>query len=187
MPTYDDPLLGCRFLRHARYGLAGQVVLAAVGIDHEHDEDLALVHDPGDPRVGAVAVGQPAKDRQGLLYREVLAGVVEAVEQDLGLGLVGGDVVGDLDRPDLAALVTLADRELADDARVIGDGRVDLLDHLRVVVIAGVLGREVGGRRGPGGDGAGGDREQQGEEAEACGAAGRVGVRAGVRRGSGCA
>ena len=41
----------------------------------------------------------------------VLVGVVTAVEHDLGLGLVDADVVGDLDRPDVAALVALADRE----------------------------------------------------------------------------
>ena len=90
---------------------AGQVVLAAVGVDHEDDVDLAAVDDVRDPLVRAVAVGQPAQDREALLDRQVLAGVVEAVEEDLGLGLVGLDVVGDLRGPDLAALVALADRE----------------------------------------------------------------------------
>ena len=46
----------------------------------------------------------------------MLVGVVQAVEQDLGLVLVGADVVADLGRPQLAALVAVADREQVDDA-----------------------------------------------------------------------
>jgi hypothetical protein len=44
---------------------------------------------------------------QGHLEAHVLVGVVEAVEQDLGLVLVGAHVVADLGRPQLAALVRL--------------------------------------------------------------------------------
>ena len=70
-----------------------------------------------DARVDAVAVDQPVEDVQRHLGRHVLVGVVSAVEHDLGFGLVDRDVVGDLDRPDVAALVALADREAGDDRR----------------------------------------------------------------------
>ena len=43
----------------------------------------------------------------------------------LRLVFVDGDVVGDLDAPDLAALIALADRELHGDRRVCGDGVID--------------------------------------------------------------
>ena len=81
------------------------VELRAVGVHREHDPDLARVDDRGDPRARPVAVGQPVEDVQGHLEAHVLVGVVEAVEQDLGLVLVGPDVVADLGRPQLAALV----------------------------------------------------------------------------------
>ena len=45
------------------------------------------------------------EDAQGHLEAHVLVGVVEAVEQDLGLVLVGRDVVADLGGPQLAPLV----------------------------------------------------------------------------------
>ena len=64
-----------------------------------------------------------------------------------GSVLVGRDVVGDLGDPQVAALVALADRADRDDVRVGRLGRLDLGDHLRVRVVAGVLGREVGGGR----------------------------------------
>ena len=95
----------------------GQVELSTVGVDHEHDEDLAAVDEPRDPLIRAVVVGQPAQDRQGLLRRQVLTGMVEGIEHDLGLRLVRGDVVGDLGGPDLAALVGRADGELLHDVR----------------------------------------------------------------------
>jgi hypothetical protein len=48
---------------------------------------------------------------------------VAALVQDLGLRLVGGDVVRDLHRPDLATLVALADAKSPRDVRMrIGDG-----------------------------------------------------------------
>ena len=84
--------------------------------------------------------------------------MVQGVEQDLGLLLVGRDVVRDLRRPDLAVLVALADRELLDDRRVVGDGLVELRDHLGVGVVAGVLRGEI--RGGDGRDG-GHEGEQQ--------------------------
>ena len=128
-------------------GRAGQVVLGAVGVDREDDPDLARVDDVGDPLVGAVAVGQPVQDRQRLLEREVLPGVVEAIEHDLGLGLVDVHVVGHLGDPDVAALVALADRAESDDVGVGGLGRLDVRDHLGIGVVAGIVGREVGRRR----------------------------------------
>ena len=60
------------------------------------------------------------------LGAEVLARVVEAVEQDLRLALVGADVVADLGRPELAALVALADGEDAHDVRVLGGDGLDV-------------------------------------------------------------
>ena len=115
--------------------------------------------------VGAVALGQPAQDRERLLEREVLAGVVDAVEHDLGLGLVGGDVVGELGDPDGAALVALPDRAELDDVGVRGLGGLDLGDHLGVGVVLGVGGGEVRGRGGRGGNqrGRGREGECQGE------------------------
>ena len=74
----------------------------------------------GDPRIVAVAVDEPVEDVERHLDAHVLVGVVAAVEHDLGLGLVDADVVGDLDRPEVAALVALADREAGHDRR---DGR----------------------------------------------------------------
>ena len=100
----------------------------------------------------SVVVGEPVEDVQGHLEAHVLVGVVDAVEQDLGLVLVDADVVADLGRPQLPALVALADGEQVDDVRVRGGDRMDLRDHLGVGVVAlparrEFLGRE-GGRRG---------------------------------------
>ena len=122
----------------------GEVIFPAVGIDHEDDPDLARVDELGDLGVRAVAVAQPAQDRKGLLDREVLARVVQPIEQHLGLVLVGRHVVGHLRRPDGAVLVALPDRRNVDDGRVVGLGLLNLGHHLRVRVVAAVLRREVG-------------------------------------------
>ena len=98
----------------------------------------------------AVVVGQPAQDREGLLGAKVLAGVVEGVDQDLGLGLVRRHVVADLGGPDVTALVALADREDRDDVGVVRLRLHDLVDQLGPVVVAAHRGREVrlrGGQR----------------------------------------
>ena len=89
----------------------------------------------------------------------MLVGVVEAVVEDLGLGFVRGDVVTDLGRPQLAPLVALPDREAADDIGMGGGDGGDLRRHLRVGVVGGPAGREVG--RGPGGRDAGENCEDQ--------------------------
>ena len=84
------------------------------------------------------------------LDAHVLVGVVAAVVQDLGLGLVRPDVVRDLHRPQLAALVALADAEARRDGRVrIGDGLGRGAD-LGVRVVAREAPREVGRRDGRG-------------------------------------
>ena len=49
-----------------------------------------------DRPVRAVVAGQPAERRERLLDREVLARMVERVDEDLGLRLVVVDVVADL-------------------------------------------------------------------------------------------
>ncbi len=129
---------------------AGQVVLGTVRVDVEDDPDLASVHEGGHGRVRPVVVGEEMERVEGLLERQVLAGVVEGVEEDLGLGLVRGDVVADLGDPDVPTLVALADRVDLDDVGVgRGDG-VDLGDHLVVAVIERIPRREIGGgcRRG---------------------------------------
>ncbi len=108
----------------------------AVGIDAEDDPDLARVHDVRDAGVLAVAVGEPVQDVQGHLDAHVLVGMGVAVEEDLGLVLVGGHVVGDLGRPQLATLVALADREPLDDVRVGGLDGEDVGGDLRVRVVA---------------------------------------------------
>ncbi len=127
------------------------------------------VDDRRDARVDAVAVHEPVEDVQRHLGRHVLVGVVGAVEHDLGLRLVGRDVVGDLDRPDVATLVALADREERHDRRVRRGHGCDLGRDLGVAVVALLAGRELGcgrdrcrgqrergsraGRRGRSGDG----------------------------------
>ncbi len=141
----------------------GQVVLGAVGVDRRDDPDLVAVDDVRDPRVRTVSVGEPAQDRQALLEREVLASVVQRIEQDLRFGLVGSDVVGDLDDVDIATLVRGPDRA---DLHDVGVGRLGVhedLDHLGVTVVAGILGREVRGRGGRGRGGRGADRQEQGD------------------------
>ena len=125
---------------------AGQVVPQAVGVQGEDDEGLPGLDEAGDRRVGAVAAGQPAQDGQGLFGGEVLPGVVEGVDQDLGLGLVRGHVVADLGDPDVAALVALADREDRHDVGVVLLRPRDLGDQLGPVVVAGHRGREVRAR-----------------------------------------
>ena len=78
----------------------------------------------------------------------VLVGVGRAVEHDLGLGLVDRDVVGDLDGPQLATLVALADREARHDIRV---GRRDgghFGGNLGIAVVALLPGGELGRGRG---------------------------------------
>ena len=96
---------------------------------------------------------------EGHLGRHVLVGVVSAVEHDFGFGLVDCDVVGDLDRPDIAALIRLADREAGDDRRVGRCDRRDLRGDLGVAVVALLAGRELGRGR----DGARPDGEECGE------------------------
>ena len=126
------------------------VVCRPVRVHREDDPDLAVVDDVRDPRRRAVALGQPAQDRERHLEAHVLVGMVEAVEHHLRLGLVGPDVVRDLHRPQIAALVALPDREALDDRRV-GVGRgLHLGGHLRVRVERLLAGREVriGCRRG---------------------------------------
>ena len=123
---------------------AGDVEFLAVGVDHEDDPDLTRVDDVRDPRVVAIAVDEPVHDREGHLGGHVLVGVVPAVEHDLGLGLIDADVVRDLDCPDVAALVALADREAMDDVGVRGGQRGDLGGHLGVAVVAGPSSREFG-------------------------------------------
>ncbi len=83
------------------------------------------------------------------LQAHVLVAVVEAVEQDLGLGLVRGDVVADLRGPQLAALVALPDREALHDVGMGLGHRGDLGAHLGVGVEPLVARRERPG--GPGG------------------------------------
>ena len=105
-------------------------------------------------------------DRDGLLAGQVFAGMVHGIDEDLGLVLVGGDVVRDLRGPDLAVLVALADRELRDDRGMGGDRSVELGHHLGVVVVPGVLGREVGrgDRDGRHGDEQAGEQGQRGDD-----------------------
>ena len=82
----------------------------------------------------------------GHLRAEVFTRVVQAVEEDLRLALVGARLVSHLGRPELAALVAPADGEEPHDVRVRSRDLPDVLDHLRVRVVAGVAGRVVGRR-----------------------------------------
>ena len=65
----------------------------------------------------AVVVREQMDDLERLLDSQMLARVVQALHEHLGLALVLGDVVADLDCPDRAAFVALADRLLGDDRR----------------------------------------------------------------------
>ena len=123
---------------------AREVVDEPVGIDGEDDPDLAGVDDVRDLGIDAVVVGQEMEQVQRLLDRQVLAGVVQCVEEDLGLALIDGHVVADLRRPDIATLVALADAEDMDDVRVRDLGRLDVGDHLGVAVVARIFRRKVG-------------------------------------------
>jgi hypothetical protein len=95
-------------------GTGGDVVLAAVGVDVEDDVDLAAVDQRPDLRVGVVFAGQLVEQVEAHLDGEVLAGVLAALEEHLGFGLVGRDVVADLGSPQLAALVGAPDAEPPD-------------------------------------------------------------------------
>ena len=120
----------------------GDVVLAAVRVDRRHDPDLPAVDDVGDPGVGAVAVGEEVEQVDRHLDGQVLTGVLLGVEQDLRLVLVGADVVGDLHRHQVAALVRRTDADLAGDRRMVGDDLVHDGGQFRVVVVVGVGRRE---------------------------------------------
>ena len=143
VPTAVDPAFGWRFLRHERYDAGRDVVLAAVRVHVRDDPDLARIHvGLAGPRVSASWCGEVERH----LDREVLAGVLAGGEQDLGLGLVGGDVVGDLDRRQITPLVglmpirwTLTTPGCAAAIALISRR------HLGVVVVAGVGAGEVGG------------------------------------------
>jgi hypothetical protein len=93
------------------------VVFAAVRVDHGYDPHFTGTHDLCHAllelridlrRIAAVVVGQQVDDAQRLLHGEMLAPVAERLEQDLWLVLVLVDVVADLDRPDGAPLMALA-------------------------------------------------------------------------------
>src|SRR5205814_832861 len=97
---------------------AADVVFRAVGVDHGYDPYLArvddvchaplqLVLDVG--RVCAIMLGQQVDQVQVHLHAQVLARVVERFELRLRLVLFDAHFVADLDRPDLAPEVALAD------------------------------------------------------------------------------
>jgi len=130
----------------------------------------AMAASPNPVLAGQAAVrrGEPHQHLLAGLHgevtdREVLPGVVQRVEEDLGLVLVGPHVVADLRRPQLSALVALADREDLDDRRVGGGDRVDLGGHLGVGVVTRVLRREVARERRPDG------RAEQRQREQGCG------------------
>ena len=138
------------------YSLPSGLTLGMIQISRE--STMPLIR--GSVRVLA---GQLVDQVERHLDREVLARVLAGAEQHLGLALVDADVVGDLDRPQLAALVAGADRGARDQVRVRGDRRVDLRAGLGIVVVAGVGGGEVRlrGRRSHEESGAGrGDGEE---------------------------
>ena len=116
---------------------AGDVVLGAVRVDHEDDPDLAAVDDVRDPRVGPVAVDEPVEDVRVISAPMCSSAWVPPSNRTSGSASSTADVVGDLGRPDVAALVALADREALDDVGVGGRHGGDVGGHLRVAVVAG--------------------------------------------------
>ena len=75
------------------------------------------------------------QDVERHLDGDMLAGVVLADEQDFGFVLVGGDVVADLDRPQLAPLIGLTNTEEIDQVRIPRSYLLDVSHHLIVIVI----------------------------------------------------
>ena len=152
---------------------ARDVGLGPVRVHREDDPDLPGVDDVRDPGVVTdVAVDEPVHDPEGHLETHVLVGVGQPVEQDLGLVLVDGDVVRDLDRPHVPALVGLADREPLDDSPGGPPRRRRRRRHLGIGVVALPALREVGRDRRRR-DGERGQRAE--EDDEEAGEAGRPG------------
>ena len=89
-------------------------------------------------RALTVLADEQVQDAEGHLRAQMLTRVVQAVEEDLRLALVGARLVGHLGRPELATLVAPADGEEPHDVRVRRRDLSDVLDHLRVRVVAGV-------------------------------------------------
>ncbi len=124
------------------------VVVGAIRVDREDEPDLAAVDDVRDARVRAISVDQPAHDLDDHLGAHVLVGVVAAVEQDLGLGLIGRDVVRDLHRPHVAAAVALADAEARRDVGMRVGDRLRQCGDLGMGVVALVALGELGPGKG---------------------------------------
>ncbi len=149
MPTALVPAFGWRFLRHARYGACGPLVAVRSysppsGFSAKTIQISRPFDEARDGRVRAVVIRQQVQGVERLFDGHVLAGMVEGVEQDLGLSLVHRDVVADLRRPDGPAQVAGPEPEDIDDRRF---GRLDGLDvglRLGVVVIGAVPRREAG-------------------------------------------
>src|SRR6185503_5460554 len=93
--------VGLAVLAPRAVAAGGDVVLRAVRVHRRDDPDLAAVHDGADPGVGRVVVRVQVQQVDRHLHGQVLAGVVVGVVEHLGLGLVGADVVGDLDGHDV--------------------------------------------------------------------------------------
>ena len=128
-------------------GVPGQVVDEAVGVDREDDPDAARVDQVLHRRVGRVVVREQVQGVERLLQGQVLERVVQAVDEDLRLGHWIDDVAADLGRPDVAALVALADRE---DLHEVGVRRLHGVDvdlHPLVVVVQRGARGVVGARR----------------------------------------
>ncbi len=149
---------------------AREVVLGAVGIHHRHDPDHRRVEDLGHALAEvarqAVVVGEDLHHVQGELVRGALASVHQGVDEDLGLALGrAADVGGQLDAPDVTALVALADRELGRDVGVRRNEAVDQRLVFSVGVEVLVAGRFAGcgGDRDTAGQGQERDAQQQGQ------------------------
>ncbi|MNX96724.1 hypothetical protein D3C86_1290550 [compost metagenome] len=134
--------------------LFGQHV--AVGVDHGHHPDLAVVHGEGHVGVLAVVGQQVLGDHVGDLGGDELAGVMLAQEGDPGLGVGGAGA--DAQAPDvavglaLALLPRVAQVHQFAELGVLGGEALHVRDHLLVGPVLGVVGvvqahaAAVGGR-----------------------------------------
>ncbi len=90
----------------------------SVGIDHRHQPDLPVVDEPGDPLIAAIAGGEKLEKIHDDFRRDDLAGVDGAgVEDARFVILFEVGVVGNFDRPDVAALDAAADAVEPGDVR----------------------------------------------------------------------
>ena len=117
----------------------GCVVAAAgrdpVRVQHRQHENLAVVHEVRDIRVGAVVLEKVVNEEDGDLHGDPFVPVGGAVEIDLGFGFVGFDIIAYLHQEDFAALDALAEGVEPGDVRVVRGELDHLGEEIRILVV----------------------------------------------------